>query len=388
MHALTRTWLKRLIFTVIFIVLLVIGMFMLVSWLQSGRFYQSTDNAYVRADTVAVRSEVSARVLDVPVVHNQRVKAGDPLVVLDPTDFQHQLEQAQAAFNEAKAASIEAMRSVELQRASITQVNSQLASASARDEQARVSLSRIRELYNKGAVSHQNYDDRQADYDVAHAAVRSQRAASVSAHRSLELQEAALDRARAAIVRAQAQVDAAQYQLSKTRISAPFDGVVGNVAIERGALAQPTLALMSVVPVNALYVVANFKETQITRMRIGQPVTIKADAYPDIKFTGVVESLAPATGTAFSLLPVDNATGNFNKIVQRVPVRIRLTGPRERMSGLQVGLSVEPSVDTRRLEGDVLYASPRAVPATPALPVLPTEPVKDDGATAVPSNAQ
>lgn len=388
MHALTKTWLQRLVITVILIVLLVVGMFMLVSWLQSGRFYQSTDNAYIRADTVSVRSEVNARILDVPVVHNQRVKAGDLLVVLDPTDFQHQLEQAQAAFSESKAASIEAMRSVELQRAAITQVNAQLSSASARDEQARVSLDRIRDLYGKGAVSHQRFDDMQADYDVAHAAVRSQRASSVSAHRSLELQEAALERARAGIVRAQAQVDAAQHQLSKTRIYAPFDGVVGNVSTERGALAQPALSLMSVVPIDALYVIANYKETQITRMRIGQPVTIKADAYPDINFTGVVESLAPATGTAFSLLPVDNATGNFNKIVQRIPVRIRLTGPREHLADLQVGLSVEPSVDTRHLEGDTLYAAPHVIPIMPTLPILPLDAAKDDGATAVPSTAQ
>ncbi|WP_414501009.1 HlyD family secretion protein [Zymobacter sp. IVIA_12111.31 C1] len=358
MHALTRTWLKRFIITLVVFILLVVGMFMLVSWLQSGRFHQSTDNAYVRADSVSLRSEVTARVLDVPVIHNQQVKAGDVLVVLDPTDYQRQLEKAIAALDESKASSVEAARNIELQRATITQYNAQLASDTARDEQARVSLARIQELFDKGAVSRQRLDDMQADYDVAHAAVRAERAAIISAHRSLELREASLDRARATIAEAQAQVDYARHQLTKTRIMAPTDGVIGNVSVEKGTLAQPSQTLMTLVPVHSLYIVANYKETQITRMRIGQPVEIRADAYPDIRFTGQVESLAPATGSAFSLLPVDNATGNFNKIVQRVPVRIRLTGPLDKLNLLQVGLSVEPSVDTHDLGGNTLYVAP------------------------------
>ena len=358
MHALTRTWLKRFIITLVVFILLVVGMFMLVSWLQSGRFHQSTDNAYVRADSVSLRSEATARVLDVPVIHNQQVKAGDVLVVLDPTDYQRQLEKAEASLDEAKASSVEAARNIELQRATITQYNAQLSSDTARDEQARVSLARIQELFDKGAVSRQRLDDMQADYDVAHAAVRAERAAIISAHRSLELREASLERVRATIAEAQAQVDYARHQLTKTRIIAPTDGVIGNVSVEKGTLAQPSQTLMTLVPVRSLYIVANYKETQITRMRIGQPVEIRADAYPDIRFTGQVESLAPATGSAFSLLPVDNATGNFNKIVQRVPVRIRLTGPLDKLDLLQVGLSVEPSVDTHDLVGNTLYVAP------------------------------
>lgn len=358
MHALTRTWLKRFIITFVVFILLVVGMFMLVSWLQSGRFHQSTDNAYVRADSVSLRSEVTARVLDVPVIHNQQVKAGDVLAILDPTDYQRQLEKAIAALDEAKASSIEAARNIELQRATITQYNAQLSSDTARDEQARVSLARIQALFDKGAVSHQRLDDMQADYDVAHAAVRAERATIISAHRGLELREASLARVRATIAEAQAQVDYARHQLTKTRIIAPADGVIGNVSVEKGALAQPAQTLMTLVPIRSLYVVANYKETQITRMRIGQPVDIRADAYPDIHFTGQVESLAPATGAAFSLLPVDNATGNFNKIVQRVPVRIRLTGPLDKLDLLQVGLSIEPSVDTHDLGGNTLYVAP------------------------------
>lgn len=366
MHALTRTWLKRFIITLVVFILLVVGMFMLVSWLQSGRFHQSTDNAYVRADSVSLRSEVTARVLDVPVVHNQQVKAGDVLVVLDPTDYQRQLEKALATLDEAKASSIEAARNIELQRATITQYNAQLASDTARDEQARVSLARIQELFDKGAVSRQRLDDMQADYDVAHAAVRAERATIISAHRGLELREASLERVRATIAEAQAQVEYARHQLTKTRIVAPADGVIGNVSVEKGTLAQPSQTLMTLVPVNSLYVVANYKETQITRMRIGQPVEIRADAYPEVRFTGQVESLAPATGSAFSLLPVDNATGNFNKIVQRVPVRIRLTGPLDKLNLLQVGLSVEPSVDTHDLVGNTLYVAPAVNTAAPS----------------------
>ena len=174
----------------------------------------------------------------------------------------------------------------------------------------------------------------------------------VSAQRQLAVAESDVTRAEANLDAANADLDYARHQLDKTRIVAPRDGVVGNLRVEAGTLAQPSLTLLQLVPIESAYVAANFKETQLERIRIGQPVEVHLDAYPDTTFDGVVDSLSPATGTEFSLLPRDNATGNFNKIVQRVPVKIRITGPVESLGQLRAGLSAVPEVDTRDLTPD------------------------------------
>ncbi len=162
--------------------------------------------------------------------------------------------------------------------------------------------------------------------------------------------ESDVTRAEANLDAASADLDYARHQLDKTRIVAPRDGVIGNLRVEVGTLAQPSLTLLQLVPIESAYVAANFKETQLERIRVGQPVAVHLDAYPDITYEGIVDSLSPATGTEFSLLPQDNATGNFNKIVQRVPVKIRVTGPTEALSQLRAGLSAVPEIDTRHLE--------------------------------------
>lgn len=184
----------------------------------------------------------------------------------------------------------------------------------------------------------------------------------ISAKRQLTVAEASVDSAQANRDAAAAELAYERNQLDKIRLTAPRSGVVANVGVEVGDLAQPSMTLMQLVPIESAHVIANYKETQITRMRVGQPVEIEIDAYPGIGFKGVVESLPPATGSEFSLLPRDNATGNFNKIVQRVPVKIRVTGPVKALDRLRAGLSVVPQIDTRNLDVDAETAPDAKVP--------------------------
>ncbi|MBR9756100.1 HlyD family secretion protein [Cobetia sp. 4B] len=327
-----------------------------VEWWQVGRFMQETDNAYVRTDSIAVRSEVTARVTRMLVHDNQPVKKGQLLVQLDDEDARANLDQASAALDNARTGEVQAERQLDLQGAKIDEARAALASAKAERDQAALHLKRSRSLESRSYASRQSYEDDQVTLRTAEASVAQKQAALVSARQQLEVYKAQLESARAQVVSAAADLAYARHQLEKTSIYAPQDGVVGNRSVEVGTMASASLTLMQLVPVKSAYVVANYKETQTERMRVGQPVSLEVDAYPDIEFEGVVDSLAPATGTEFSLLPTDNATGNFNKIVQRVPVRIRLTGPADALPRLRAGLSVIPSVDTRELADTGTYA--------------------------------
>lgn len=327
-----------------------------VEWWQVGRFMQETDNAYVRTDSVAVRSEITARVTRMLVHDNQPVKKGQLLVQLDDEDARANLDQASAALDNARTGEVQAERQLDLQGAKIDEAKAALASARAERDQAALHLKRSRSLESRSYASRQSYEDDQVTMRTAEASVAQKQAALVSARQQLEVYKAQLESARAQVVSAAADLAYARHQLEKTSIYAPQDGVVGNRSVEVGTMASASLTLMQLVPVKSAYVVANYKETQTERMRVGQPVTLEVDAYPDIEFKGVVDSLSPGTGTQFSLLPTDNATGNFNKIVQRVPVRIRLTGPADALPRLRAGLSVIPSVDTRELSDTGTYA--------------------------------
>ncbi|BBI50090.1 hemolysin D [Vreelandella olivaria] len=320
-----------------------------VGWWQTGRFMQETDNAYVRTNSVAIRAELSARVAEVAVSDNQTVKQGDLLVRLDDESYRDQVTQAEAQQAVAAASIAQSRRQVELQQAAIDQAMAQQQAAQASVDQARQHLERSTSLAANNYASRQQREDDQAALRVAEANLAESRAAVVSARRQLAVAESDVTRAEANLDAASADLDYARHQLDKTRIVAPRDGVVGNLRVETGTLAQPSLTLLQLVPIDSAYVAANFKETQLERIRVGQPVEVYLDAYPDITYQGVVDSLSPATGTEFSLLPQDNATGNFNKIVQRVPVKIRITGPNEALSGLRAGLSAVPKVDTREL---------------------------------------
>ncbi|WP_261397656.1 HlyD family secretion protein [Halomonas sp. DP8Y7-3] len=330
------------------------------SWWSTGRYLEETDNAYVHADAVSLRAELSALIRELPVMDNQQVRAGDVLVKLDDTDVKQQLAQALADQQVARSQQVQASRQIERQRAAIEEAQAQVVSAEAQHAQALRHLERSRSLASRQYASEQQQQDDEASVNVAAATLAARRAALTSAQRQLDVALADEQAAQARVVSAQAAVEVARHQLSKATLRAPRDGVVGAITAEVGDLAQPSLTLMHLVPVESAYVVANFKETQTERMRIGQPVRLAVDAYPQVHFEGVVDSLAPATGSQFSLLPQDNATGNFNKIVQRVPVKIRLTGPEQALGVLRAGLSVVPEVDTRSLDGDPLGARHQA----------------------------
>ncbi|WP_110650548.1 HlyD family secretion protein [Salinicola peritrichatus] len=355
------------------LVLLVVALVFVWHWWHTGRYFIETDNAYVQTDSVAVRSEITARVTQVAVDDNQRVQRGDLLVQLDDRDTRSQLAQAQAQLAVSSANVTQAQRQVELDQASIDEAQAQVVAAQSDVAQARQHLERSQSLAARDYASRQQLQDDQAALRVAQATLAARQASVESAKRQLTADQAAIDSAEANREAARADIDYAQSQLEKTRIVAKRDGVIGNLAIEPGDLAQPSLTLMQLVPVSSAYVVANYKETQIERMRVGQPVSLEVDAYPDIEFTGRIVSVAPATGTQFSLLPQDNATGNFNKIVQRVPVKILVTGPEDQLWRLQSGLSVVPSVDTREVDGQAIYFDPG-----PGLPDADSGPGLDD----------
>lgn len=321
-----------------------------IGWWQVGRFVEETDNAYVRTDSVAVRAELSARVAEVLVDDNQHVERGELLVRLDDESHRDRVHQAEAQQAVAVASLTQAQRKVELQQAAIDQARAQRDAAEADVDQARQHLERSSSLAASQYGSRQQREDDQAALRVARANLAESEAALVSARRQLAVAESEVGQAEANRDAAAADLAYARHQLDKTRLRAPRAGVVGNLTVEAGTLAQPSLTLLQLVPIESAYVIANFKETQLARMRVGQPVEVSLDAYPDVTYEGVVDSLAPATGTEFSLLPQDNATGNFNKIVQRVPVKIRVVGPEDALPRLRAGLSAVPGVDTRELD--------------------------------------
>jgi membrane fusion protein (multidrug efflux system) len=285
-------------------VLLLITIFS-INWFVSGRFHESTDNAYIRADISLVSAKIEGYVLAVPGAENQSVHAGDILVQIDPTDYEARVQAARAALAQAEG-----------NRAS-GQAHRALASAD---------VQRYRPLAERGLLS----------------PARMQQLEIQSREAGGELTAAA-----AGVDAARAQLAAAELDLERTIVRAPIDGVVGDRQVQVGQLVRTGSPLMSVVPLQSVYVVANFKETQIERFRPGQPVIIRPDVAHGIRLRGVVESIAPASGSEFSIIPTDTATGNFTKIVQRVPVRIRIEPGQEGLELLRPGLSASVTVDTR-----------------------------------------
>ncbi|MEZ6022648.1 MAG: HlyD family secretion protein [Hyphomonadaceae bacterium] len=273
-------------------------------WLTVGRYMVSTDNAYVRADTSLISARIEGYVRAVPAAENQSVHAGDVMVEIDPTDYQARVAAARAALAQAEGA-----------RAS-EQASRALAASD---------VQRYRPLADAGLLS-------------------------PARMQQLELQSrqagGGLASANASVEAARAQLEVAELDLERTVVRAPIDGVVGDRQVQVGQLVRSGTPLMSVVPLNAVYVVANFKETQIAQFQPGQAVTVRPDIAHNLHLRGTVDSLAPASGSEFSIIPTDTATGNFTKIVQRVPVRIRLEPGQAGLELLRPGLSATVTVDT------------------------------------------
>ncbi len=318
-------------------------------WFTEAVFIQSTDNAYVQGDIAVLGPRIEADVLKVDVGDNQVVKAGQPLITFDPRDRQTQLDQAVAAAGEARAAVTVAQRQVEQQRSMIAQDDAQIAAAQAELTRASADAVRSGALTGAGWTSRQSNDQAQADRLKAQAQLASTNAARDTAVQMITVAQAQLIQAQAHVVSADAQVQLAKNNLSYTVLRAPFDGVASNRAVQVGSHVLPGQQLISVAPLaSQLYVVANFKETQLAHMHPGQKVVLTPDIDTHDAVTGRVDSVAPATGALFSLLPPENATGNFTKVVQRIPVKIVIDRDEaKRADWLRAGLSVTADVDTR-----------------------------------------
>jgi membrane fusion protein (multidrug efflux system) len=325
------------------------------NWWTVGRFYEHTDNAYVQADIVNVAAKLQGYVREVKVADNQPVKAGDILAVIDDEDYAAKVAEARAAV-EAKRTAIEVSeKQLAYQRSMVEQAQAGVAASDADRNRARQDLARYRNLAAGEFASRQKLETTEADARKADATTAKSRAALAAERDRIAMIEADRRQAEAALKQAEAALATAEIARDDTVIRAAVDGVVGNRSVQVGQLVRPGVQLMVLVPLPDVFVVANFKETQLRRMRPGQKVTLEIDAFPGRPIEGRVDSFAPASGSQFSLLPPENATGNFTKIVQRLPVRISV--PRDNaLSGLiRPGLSVVASVDTR--DGSVDTAS-------------------------------
>ena len=316
-------------------------------YLTVGRFIESTDDAYVGGDITVIAPKVAGFIEQVAVTDNQRVEAGDLLVKLDDRDYKAALARAEAAAEAQRAtlANLDATR--RLQLAVIAQARASITAAEAEVKRSHEDEVRFRDLSAHSAASIQVYQKAEADYKEALAQDQKSRAAADAAERQLEVIDTQKRQTEAALAEADASVDLARLNLSYTELRAPIAGVVGNRSARTGAYASIGTQLISLVPAQGLWVDANFKESQLASMRAGLPVKVTADVLPGHKFAGHVASLAPATGAQFSVLPAENATGNFTKIVQRVPVRIVLDGDASTLGQLRPGLSVSVDVDER-----------------------------------------
>ncbi|KMS51212.1 HlyD family secretion protein [Sphingobium cupriresistens] len=292
--------------------------------LAAGDEAAETDNAYVRGDVTSLAPKVAGYVVAVEVKDNQAVRAGDILFRIDDRDYRAKLAQAQANVQAARARVASSREDIALQHILVRQAAAQRRAASADLALARKTSDRRLALVDGGAVSQAQVDESNSGHARAAAGVAASEATLDAQRQRVELLGAQHAAALAALAQAEAARDLAQIDLDNTVVRAPIAGVVGNRQVRVGRLVSPGAALLDIVPVADLYVVANFKETQLEYIRPGQAVRIRVDGYPDVAIEGFVDSLAPGSGSAFALIPADNATGNFVRVVQRVPVKIRL----------------------------------------------------------------
>jgi membrane fusion protein, multidrug efflux system len=316
-------------------------------WWTVGRFQVSTDDAYVGAKSATLAAKIPGYIATLAVDDNQHVRAGDVVARIDDGDYRLAVDAARDKVATQKATIERIGQQIAAQQAAVEQANAQLDSAQAGATRARLELDRQQALAAREFASRQRLEQAQADRDQSIAAVESGKAQLQSAVANVDVLKGQREEAARTLNEFETSLAKADRDLSFAIIRAPFDGVVGNRAVQTGDYVQPGQRLASLVPLDEVYIDANFKETQVSRLRPGQTVQIRVDALPDQRLEGSVVSFAPASGSVFSLLPPDNATGNFTKIVQRVPVRIRVPAEIAREGLLRPGMSVVVSVDTR-----------------------------------------
>jgi membrane fusion protein, multidrug efflux system len=353
--------LRKVLFISLPVVVLALGVTGGWYWWNVLRFLQSTDDAYVQSDITLISPKIEGYIKKVRVADNQEVAEGAVLFVIDDRDFKAKVAQAEAAvaIEEASVAGYDSR--LKLQQAMIEQAAASVTSAEADLAREQRDYKRYSALMTSDFASRQRFEQAEADARKGEAAVAKSRAALAGEQNQLAVLHSQQREEQAKLQQARANLQLVQNDLENTVIRAPISGVAGNRAGQVGQYVKAGTQLLSLVPLSHVYVTANFKETQLTHIRPGQLAEVSVDAYPDLTIDGHIESFAPASGAQFSLLPPDNATGNFTKIVQRVPVRIALPANSLLAGRLRPGLSVTVTVDTRDSgDGDGLVGAAQA----------------------------
>src|SRR5689334_14653049 len=293
-------------------------------WYLVGRFIESTNNAYLRADQVAMAPRVSGQVSDIYVRDNEAVVAGQALLKIDSRRYEMTVRQAKATVDAREADVSKSEADLRQQDAVIAQAQADVETARVNSDLAQKEYDRSATLAARGFATQQKNEQTESALAQARSTVNLKQAALDAARQQVATLKAQLAQANAQLAAAKESLSQAEIDLSDTVVRSPIAGRIGDRTVQLGQFAQPGTKLLTIVPTAQIYLVANFKETQVENMRPGQPAEISVDAYPDLKLRGTVESFAPGTGAQFALLPPENATGNFTKIVQRVPVRIRV----------------------------------------------------------------
>jgi len=338
---------RKTIFGAIGVAALAVGSWYGYEWLTVGRFTITTDDAYVQAYNTTLAAKVSGYLSNVAVTDNTEVRAGDVIATIDDGDYRLAVDSARGKVATQEATIARTGHQIAAQNAAVEQAKSQLVSAQAAATRMELELDRQTQLVARDASSRQLLEQAQANRDQAVAAVQGAKAAIDTAAANVEVYKGQEQEAVSTLGELKTALAKTERDLSFTVIRAPIDGVIGNRAVQTGDFVQTGQRLASLVPLDEVYVNANFKETQLARLRPGQSAEIAVDALPEHAIKGTVESFSPASGAVFSLLPPDNATGNFTKIVQRLPVRIRVPANIARQGLLRPGMSVVVSVNTR-----------------------------------------
>jgi membrane fusion protein (multidrug efflux system) len=318
-----------------------------VHYLLVGRFYVSTDDAYVRANNTTLGARVSGHIAAILPGDNTLVHTGEVILRIDDGDYRIAVEAARSKIATQEATIERIGRQVTAQESAVEQASANRVSAEAGLKRAGLDYERQQALSAKGFASHATFEQSEAGRDQGMAAVRAAQAAYDAARDNVEVTKAQQAEAKAQLAELRSSLAKAERDLDFTMVRAPVDGTFSNRMVNTGDFVAMGQRLGNVVPLDDVFIDANYKETQLKRIRPGQPATISVDAYGHRKFAGLVESIAPAAGSVFTLLPPDNATGNFTKIVQRLPVRIRVPKSVARQNLLRAGMSVYATVDTR-----------------------------------------
>lgn len=342
----TATGKKKSLPKLILAIFLILAVIAVIYYFLVYRFYESTDNAYLKADVTWVSPRVAGEITRLDVKNNQAVKAGQVLMQLDDRDTQARYQQA-SAITQLKEAALDVQRqNIAGQQAMIAEAQAGLEAANAEMSRLKKDYNRYQQLLSEGVTTRQRLETVQSQYLSAVAQVKRAQASVAAAQAQLAGIQAGREQLVADVNSAKANVNLIGVDASSAQVVAPVDGTIGDLAVRLGSRVSPQTRLLAIVPLEKTFVEANFKETQITQMHVGQQVTVELDAYPDHEFTGHIDSFSPASGAEFSLMPPENATGNFNKVVQRIPVKVVLN----RKVGdpvLRPGLSATVKVDLR-----------------------------------------